>query len=76
MKNIRIELNSAGIRDLLRSQEFLDACVKKAEETAAKAGAGFEVSPYIGRNRVNASVYAATEEALQKVYDNSLLKSI
>lgn len=76
MKNVRIELNSAGIRDLLRSQEFLDACVEKAEKTAAKAGDGFEVSPYVGRNRVNASVYAATEEALQKVYDNSLLKSI
>ena len=75
MSKVRIELIGSNIRDLLRSQEVLDICVEQAEKTAKKAGKGFEVSPYVGVNRVNASVYAATEEALQKIYDNTLLKS-
>ena len=74
---VRVELNRAGVRQLLKSDEFLEACVQEAEKMASRAGDGFEVSPYVGKTRVNASVYAATEEALAKVYDdNTLLKSM
>lgn len=73
MSKVKFELNSAGVRELLKSQQMLDICRGYAEQIRDRAGAGYEVSTYVGKNRVNASVYADTYEARLDNYENNTL---
>lgn len=65
MSKISIELNSEGVRELLRSPEMLEICEELAQEIANSYGSNAEVNGYVGRNRVNASVVADSEPALE-----------
>lgn len=77
MAETTFKLNYAGVGDLLKSDEMMAACRKYAEDIQASAGDGYEISEYVGQNRVNVSVYAATEEAMKECYeDNTLLKAL
>ena len=77
MSKVKFELDKGGVRDLLRSQEALNVCKGYAETARNRAGEGYEVTTFVGRNRANASVYAETYEARKDNYDNNtLLKSL
>lgn len=77
MANITIKLNSEGVRELLRSAEVMAECRSHADEMGATLGEGYEVSEYIGTNRVNVSVTAVSQSAKQDNLDNnSLLKAV
>lgn len=77
MAKFRVELNSEGVRELLRSPEMAGTCRELAGGIAARAGDGYGVSVYTGRNRVNASVYATTEKAAaDNLKNNTLLKAV
>lgn len=77
MSKVKFELNRAGVRDLLRSSEAASVCQSYAERVRGRAGEGYEVTTYTGRNRVNASVHAETYEARKDNYDNNaLLKAL
>lgn len=77
MSKVKFELDKGGVRDLLRSQEVLSVCKDYAESARARAGEGYEVTTFVGRNRVNASVHAETYEARKDNYDNNtLLKAL
>lgn len=77
MSNVRIELNSEGVKQLLKSPEMEGICRNLAEGIASSAAGNYEVSTYSGRNRVNASVYTADRETLQENLDgNALLKAL
>lgn len=71
--NVRIELNRAGVRDLLRSAEMMSACRQAAETIRGNYGGHTELEEYVGQNRVNVAVVAPFDEASQ---DNSLLKAV
>ncbi len=74
---IRFELNRAGVRELLKSKEAETVCLEYANAISARAGDGYEVDTYIGKNRVNASVMAATYKARKDNYENNtLLKAL
>jgi hypothetical protein len=73
MSKVKFELNRAGVRELLRSQEALNVCRTHADAVRNRAGEGYEVSTYVGANRANASVYAATYEARRDNYENNTL---
>lgn len=74
---IRIELNSEGVRELLRSPEMAAICREQAKAIAGRAGSGYGVSTYTGTNRVNASVMTETEEAARdNAKNNTLLKAV
>lgn len=73
MADVTIELNSDGVRELLRSAEMAEICEELANEIAAQCGDGYEVSVYTGINRVNASVVAVTKEAIADNYENNTL---
>lgn len=74
---VQVELNSDGVRELLRSPEMAEVCREHAERIAGKAGSGYEVTTYTGKNRVNASVHAVTEEAISdNLKNNTLLKAV
>lgn len=76
-ETVRIELNSAGIRELLRSKPIVDACKKQAQRIKKVAGKGFEVHPREYPERDGYAVSAESKEAFIKVYkDNVLLKAL
>jgi hypothetical protein len=62
-EQIRIEVNSAGIQAILKSEEVQALLEAKAQRIAAAAGDGFEVSSRIGATRARASVITATRAA-------------
>ena len=76
MAKLRIKLNSRGVRELLKSQEIMDECVRIAKEKASEAGDGYEADDgYVGKNRVNAMVYPSSSAARSDNYrNNTLLK--
>ena len=77
MSSIKIKLNRSGVRELLRSDEMLGVCCWYAAAAQGRLGAGYEVSTHTGKNRVNASVSAVTEEAKREnAANNSILKAV
>lgn len=74
---VEVVLNYEGVGELLRSEWAMDCCREAAEEVALSAGDGYEVSTYVGKSRVNASVGAVTPEAHRdNLENNTLLKAL
>lgn len=68
MNDVKIELNRQNIRDvILKNQNVQDLCMQKAEQMAAKAGAGYVAEERNYPERSGAAVYPAEKQA---VYDN------
>lgn len=57
MANVEIELDSAGVRALLKSAEIADVCEKQAARMTRATGIEYVPDIYVGRNRVNAGGY-------------------
>ena len=77
MAKFRLELNREGVRELLKSPEMAAVCRQHADQIAARAGEGYEVTTYTGKNRVNASVHVATKEAYRdNLKNNTLIKAV
>ena len=78
MSNVRIELNSEGIQELLKSAEVMAECRSHAAEMAERLGTdNYEVSEYTGTTRVNVSVSAKTQKAVQdNLENNTMLKAV
>ena len=76
-KKVEVELDSAGVRELLKSGEIMTVLEGEALQRAQLAGAGYGVNTYVGRNRCNAEILAETEEARRdNLTNNTLLKVI
>lgn len=74
---VEIELNPAGIRELLRSPEMMTICKERADDAAGRLGSGYEVTTHTGKNRVNASVAAATYATRKENSENNtILKAL
>lgn len=72
-----IALDSNGIRDLLRSDEFMNECEKYAYQARSRLGSGYSVNSMKGRGRVNAEVVAESAEARRdNLKNNSILKAV
>lgn len=74
---MRIKLNRKGVRELLKSQEIMDECVRVAQQKAAAAGPGYEADDgYVGKTRASAIVYPSSSAARSDNYrNNTLLKT-
>lgn len=76
MNKADFKLNKAGVRELMRSSEMMDAVTGYAQQIRSRAGDGYEISQFVGKNRVNASVFADTYEARKdNLENNTLLKA-
>jgi hypothetical protein len=73
MSKVKIELNSDGIRELLKSSEVMSECKKYADNAVSSLGDGYEVTTYTGKTRVNASVMATTYETRKENMENNLI---
>lgn len=58
-----LKINKAGIRELLKSPAIQADLERRAQQIAAAAGPGMEVSTQQGENRARATVITATTEA-------------
>lgn len=77
MSKVKIELNSTGVRELLRSDEMMAECEKRANDALGRLGPGYTVTTHTGKNRVNASIFAETYEAKRdNMENNSILKAL
>lgn len=77
MAKMRIKLKRRGVRELLKSAEIMDECVRIAQEKANEAGGGYEADcGYVGKTRASAIVYPSSAKARQDNYhNNTLLKT-
>lgn len=74
---MKFELNSEGVRDLLKSQEVVSVLSDYAGKVQNIAGNGYSSSSYIGTNRANVSVHAETRKARRdNLKNNTLLKAL
>ena len=77
MDKVKIELNSSGIRQLLKSEEMGQMLKKQAEQVRARCGSGYSTDLYQASSRVIAGVFAETAEAAkQNSRENTLLKAL
>lgn len=77
MANVKIKLNSAGVRELLKSPEIAAACEAAAHQVTARAGGNYEVKRYTGKRRVNVSIRAANAKTRRdNLANNTLLKAL
>lgn len=73
----RVDVNSAGVRDLLCSSEVLRMLTERAERIQRAAGPGHGVHAEIGRSRARASVFTETFQAKSaEAKDHQLLRSL
>lgn len=77
MKKVKVVLNSAGVRELLRSDEMESMLAKKASDIRDRCGDGYESDSYKGKNRAKATVWTATPDAMRdNSKNNTLLKGM
>lgn len=61
--DVKVKLNNAAVRELLRSPEVLAELQRRADLIAAAAGDGFEVDASTGPQRARASIRTGTYPA-------------
>lgn len=77
MAEVKIKLNRAGVKQLLRSDEMKAACKECADGALSRLGEGYEVTTYTGTTRVNASVKANSRKAIREnMENNTILKAL
>lgn len=73
----RFELNTNGVRDLLKSAELQRVLEEKAAEIAARAGEGYGYDSKVMETRVIASVFTMDAETAREDAENdTLLKAV
>ncbi len=60
MSKVIIELDSAGIQELLKSSEIEAVCEKEAVQMTRATGVDYVPDIYVGKTRVNVSAYQKT----------------
>lgn len=77
MRDVKVDLNSNGVRALLRADGVRRDLERRAGAIAAAAGDGMLVKSDDGRTRARASVVTGTAEAmLAESHDRSLSRSL
>ncbi|MFV0414498.1 MAG: hypothetical protein ACK5L3_14770 [Oscillospiraceae bacterium] len=77
MSKAKIKLNSAGVRELLKSAEMQAISVEHAAAILNRCGDGYETNTFKGKNRVNSMVFASTHKAKEdNLQNNTILKAI
>ena len=77
MSNVKVKLNSKGVRALLKSQEMMNVCTKQAYTAQSKLGDGYEVSYKTYETRAVASIEATTPKTIKEnLRHNTILKAL
>ena len=73
MNDVRIKLNPAGVRELLKSPEVASAVTEAAQGVQNRVGDGYSMNVRSGRNRTVAEVTADTYKARKDNSENNIL---
>lgn len=77
MSKIKIELNSAGIQELMKSKEIIGYMDELANGVVARCGGAYETNSYVGKTRANVSIITRDRKTYFKnLKDNELLKAL
>ena len=77
MNKYKFELNSEGVKELLKSAEMQAVLNEYASSVSNIAGNGYTVSKFVGKNRANVSIKAVTRKAKKdNLKNNTLLKAL
>ena len=76
MSKIRVELNSAGVREMLKSAGAAAECMSYAQRIALSCGEGYAATKAYPE-RTGAIVYAESSEANRdNIKNNTLLRNL
>lgn len=76
-EKLKVVLNSAGVRELLRSSEMRQVCAQQAEQIRARCGEDYEAMTHTAPTRVYATVTATTPKARNSnLKNNTILKAL
>lgn len=77
MSRVEVKLNTAGVRELMKSLEMMAICQEHADATLRNLGSGYESNAYVGKNRVNIEVRAESFAARREnAANNTILKAL
>lgn len=77
MSSLKIKLNRKSIAELMKSEEMQTVLNEYATKIRNRCGDGYEQDMYVGRNRSNAKVSAATYQAkADNLRNNTILKAV
>ena len=77
MSKFKFKLNRAGVSQLMKSAEMKSVLISYASNIRNRCGNGYEQDIYVGSNRANAMVSAATAKAKRdNSKNNTLLKAV
>lgn len=77
MSNVRIVLNHAGVRELLRSADIQAAVDEVADGVMERLGDGYGRDRYLGKNRCNTGIFPVTSEAVRDcLKHDTILKAV
>lgn len=73
MSKFKFELDSQGVKNLLKSTEMQNILDEYASKVQLQAGEGYDSEVHVGQNRAYANIYPETYEAFQDNLDNNTL---
>lgn len=77
MSKVKIVLNNAGIRELMKSKEIVATEEQIAGQIASRAGNGYSVGTRSYPERTGVAVFPETKEAIHdNIKNNTLLKAL
>ena len=77
MSSVKVRLNTAEVRNLLKSGELQSLLKEEAEQIRSRCGEGYAVDSYVAQTRVVASVYTESFDAMHdNKKNNTLLKAV
>lgn len=77
MAKPKIELNEAGIREMLKSAEMQEILNEHADNALARLGNGYEKETRIGSRRAKVAILATSPKTFYKHMEtNEILKSL
>lgn len=72
-KEVKIELNKAGLFELMYSAEITSQLEELGSAAMSQLGEGYEMTTFHGRTRANVGIRAATNEAWRDQLDNNTI---
>lgn len=76
MSKVYIELNDAGVQELLKSPEMQSILQELAAAKTEQAGDGYGYEVHIGEKRAYCNIFPATPEAKKDNYANNTLERV
>lgn len=77
MAKVKFELNRAGVKELMQSDEMVKALREYADRAQQSLGAGYEVTTHVGKTRANAMISAESYQAKREnLKSNTILKAV